>query len=183
MNPLDVEKSESASLLHKSRRQSDTSYDEDLNHQQLHNAIRDLSYTSPRSSIRIREITSAPSFETLSLHLNNHYQEDTSECHICTIISCTICASLLFVVISSICVLTIMGSTNINPIDLQHATAHFNMTVLSKWSYADFVNPMHRQLAQNIANSFQTATSMGPDAEFDSGYTAIEPLFGRHQKH
>lgn len=181
--------SEHKALLKPKTQSIQTSYDEDRHNDELDKAIRDLSYKSPKNAIMIKEITPSSSIDLTEQFQDHHYrypQQYAHECHICTIITCTICVFLVFLTILFIVVLIIIGSIDIQPLDLPHATANLNMTINSKkWSYSNFTNPANHQLSNDIIDSFMNATSMNPALKsiIDINFQQIDPLFGRHLTH
>ena len=165
----------------------------------LKQAINDLSASNSRDAlIKIREITSSNT-GSLSNSLStdfDHYRGPTQndyECHICTIITCTICWFLAFITMIFILILLMIGGIDIESIDLHSATANVEMTILSKWSYLDFIDTTNTitknnsTLSDNIINAFISATALKNTNEtkdmFNVSYKLIEPLFGNHLKH
>ena len=113
--------------------------------------------------------------------------DEDEQCHFCTILCCVICVSMFIFVMFALITLPMIGNLDVDPVDLPHATAHFNITMLSKWNYTDFNNVNHTRLSDNIANAFITATNMSQGGEskdmLNIKYSPVNPLFGLGQNH
>ena len=103
-----------------------------------------------------------------------------------TIVCSTICVCTLLILMIVMVTLSIMASHDIHAVNLPHATATVEMTIVStKYAYSDFVKS--QLISDVITEAFITATNMDRGGEskemVNIQYSKTDPLFGNDAQH